>query len=282
MRHPAVAGQFYPARPEDLRREVRRLLDGASDLALTGTLYAAIAPHAGYVYSGAVAARTHKALARTQFDTLVIIGHDAYRGAVAYLSSADAFETPLGPVPVDCEMVEKMASFHRGIRVDERVHARDHTVEVQLPFLQVLGISCKIVPVLFGDPTPENCRILADSILAAQGNRRVIILASTDMSHYPPYEHACRIDRATLDVLRQMDLSRLFDHLNQQERQATVPDLQTALCARGGVGTAILFAKAKGAATVTILTYANSGDVPVGSKESVVGYGAALMTGPTD
>jgi len=170
-----------------------------------------------------------------------------------------------------------MHAFNRGIKANWAIHAREHTVEVQLPFLQVLGRRCKIIPVLFGNPTAENCQILSDAILAAAGDKTVFVLASADMSHYPPYELAYKVDNSTLEVLKFLDVDRLFTHLAVQEREASVPNLDTTMCAKGGVGTAILFAKAHGADHAQILRYANSGDVPAGGKGRVVGYSSVLM-----
>jgi len=277
VRTPAVAGAFYPASADQLRRAVRSYLDRVPEVRAEGEIFAAMAPHAGYVYSAPVAAYTYKLLANVEVDTAVIIGHDSHRNAVAFVCPVAAFETPLGQVPVDREMVEKLVRFDPGIREDRFMHSQDHTIEVQLPFLQVLGKNWKIVPILFGDPTPENCRILAEGIAAAAGEKRVLVLASTDMSHYPPYDQACRIDRSTLEVLQSMDIEKLFAHLEEAERKARAFNEQTAMCARGGVGVALLFAKAKGANHVQVLHYANSGDVAAGGKDSVVGYGAAVF-----
>jgi AmmeMemoRadiSam system protein B len=252
-------------------------LDRVTDVKPAGKILAALAPHAGYVYSGAVAACTHKLLSAVDFDTLIIIGHDTDRDAIAFTCPVDYFQTPLGKIPVDREMMEKMHKFNRGIKANPFLHARDHTVEVQLPFLQTLGRQCKIVPILFGNPTAENCRLLSDAILSAADGKTIFVLASTDMSHYPPYEAACTIDNATLDVLGSLDIDRLFSHLRVQERQASIPKLSTAMCAKGGVGTAILCARAYGADRVQVLRYANSGDVPGGDRSRVVGYCSVLM-----
>ncbi|MGQ9662665.1 MAG: AmmeMemoRadiSam system protein B [Kiritimatiellia bacterium] len=277
VRTPAVAGSFYPASADQLRKTVRAYLDSVPEIRAEGAIMAAMAPHAGYVYSAPVAAYTYKLLANVEADTAVIIGHDSYRNAVAFISPAASFETPLGQVPVDREMVEKLLKFNAGIREDRFMHSQDHTVEVQLPFLQVLGKNWKIVPILFGDPTLENCRILAEAIASAAGEKRIIVLASTDMSHYPPYDQACRIDRSTLEVLQSMDIEKLFNHLEEAQRKGRAFNEQTAMCARGGVGTALLFAKARGANHVQVLHYANSGDVSAGGRDSVVGYGAAVF-----
>lgn len=277
IRPPAVAGAFYPGSPAKLRKSITELLDGVPQVKPAGEILAAVAPHAGYTYSGGVAAYTHKLLSTVHFDTLIIIGHDTYRNAVAFTCPVDYFQTPLGKVPVDREMMAKMHEFNSGIKAHCSLHAHDHTVEVHLPFLQVLGKQFKIIPILFGNPTAQNCRILSDAILAATGDKTVFVLASADMSHYPPYESARKVDNSTLEVLRSLDVDKLFIHLANQERQPSVPNLRTAMCARGAVGTAILVAGAHGANQAQILTYANSGDVPAGGKHRVVGYASVLM-----
>ena len=276
-RPPAVAGMFYPDSPEELRREITLFLEQAPEVKPAGMILAALAPHAGYAYSGRVAACTHKLLPSVEFDTLVIIGHDTFRDAVAFMCLVDYFRKPLGKMPVDREMVKKMHAFHPGIKSDRTLHARDHTVEVHLPFLQVQNRQCRIVPILFGNPTMENCRILSDAILNAAGNKKVFVLASTDLSHYPPYDAACQIDKSTLAAISAMDIGKFFKYISECERQSSIPNLRTAICASGGVGTAMLCAKARGADHAQILHYANSGDAPTGVKHRVVGYSSVLF-----
>jgi len=252
-------------------------LNMAQDEKETGDILAAVAPHAGYVYSGAVAARTFKQLADIDFETIVIIGHDSLMECVGYLSPYDYFRTPLGLMEVDTEMIDKMLKYNRGIKSNRDMHANDHTIEIQLPFLQVLGKKCKIVPVIFGNPTVENCRILADAIIASAGDKKVFVLSSTDMSHYPSYEDATRVDKSTLEIVKTMDVDRIFAHLKDQVGKKGVSGLQTALCSKGGLGTAIFFAKAKGADRAEVLHYANSGEVSFGDKGRVVGYSSVLF-----
>ncbi len=279
LRPPCVAGSYYPGTASKLRNTITKMLDAVPEVSVEGKIYGAIAPHAGYVYSGEVAAYTFKQLSSVEFDTIVIIGHDSYRNAVAFTCPVDYFLTPLGKVPVDREMIEGMHAFNRGIRPDRSMHFDDPTIEVQLPFLQVMEKNFKIVPILFGNPTIENCRILVDAIIEAAGDKRIVVLASTDMSHYPPYESANSIDRSTLEKLKEMDVVKLFDHLEKHQHLREIPNLQTTMCARGGVGTAILFAKANGADHARILHYANSGDA-FGDKQQVVGYSSVLFFKP--
>lgn len=277
IREPAVAGSFYPDSESQLRAMITAYLNMAPDEKQAGDILAAVAPHAGYVYSGEVAARTFKQLADIDFDTIVIIGHDSYQNCVAYLSPDNYYRTPLGLVEVDTDMVDKMLKYNKGIKSSRYIHAEDHSVEIQLPFLQVLGKKCKIVPVMFGNPTAENCRTLAEAIIEAAGDKKVFVLSSTDMSHYPSYEDANRVDNSTLEVVRTMDVERIFSHLEVQVGSKAPSGLQTALCSRGGLGTAIFFAKAKGANQAQVLHYANSGDVSFGDKSRVVGYSSVLF-----
>ena len=276
-RPPAVAGTFYPGSPTQLRKAIASYYNKVPEIEPAGRILAAVAPHAGYVYSGGVAAYTHKILSSVEFDTIVIIGHDTFRNAVAFVCPVDYFRTPLGKMPVDREMMLKMRAFHPGIKADRKLHSREHTIEVQLPFLQFRNRPCKIIPILFGNPTPENSRILADAILASAGNKTVFVLASSDMSHYPPYDAARKVDTATLEVLKSLNVSKFFKYLADQKGLRSIPTLRTAICASGGIGTAIFFAKANGANHAQILYYANSGDVPEGDKDRVVGYCSVLL-----
>lgn len=278
VRPPAAAGRFYPGNPTALSETIKDLLDNVPDKTVSGEVVAAVAPHAGYRYSGQVAAHTHKFIADVDFDTVVIIGHDCrIRGTVALICPVDYYQTPLGKVPVDREMVSKMLAFHPGIRAETSIHGREHSVEIHLPFFQFFDKQCKIVPVLFGNPTVENCRIFAEAIASAAGKKKVFVLASTDMSHYPPYEAARRIDGETLKVIPSLDVEKLFGHLSGLDTRRDIPNLETPMCARGGVGTAIFFSKARGADRAQVLCYANSGDAPVGGKSRVVGYCSVLI-----
>ena len=273
----SVAGAFYPGDRETLKKEVDNFLKSAQKIDHPGTVYAAMAPHAGYIYSGKIAAHTFKNISDIDFDTIVIIGHDSFQNAAAYTCPVDFFETPLGDVPVDVEMVRKLQEYSKEIKPDISIHRDDHTIEVQLPFLQAINKKCKIVPLMFGYPSPENCRILAEAIKYASADKKVFVLASSDMSHYPTYEGANKVDHLTLDMIKTMDIDKFFGHVFKQRRDPQVKGLQTAICASGGVGTAMLLAKEMGADTALVLKYANSGDVQGGDKNRVVGYSSVLF-----
>jgi AmmeMemoRadiSam system protein B len=273
----SVAGSFYPGDSKGLKEAVETLLENAQKKEITGQVIAATAPHAGYIFSGGIAAQTFRNISDIDFDTIVIIGHDSFRGAVAYTCPVDYFETPLGKVPVDTEMTDRLQRYSKDIKPDTSIHRNDHTIEIQLPFLQIMGKKCKIVPLIFGYPSPENCKILADAIKYASEDKKIFVLASTDMSHYPTYKGADEMDHITLGMIRSMDIDRFFKHVYKQMRDPQVPGLKTAICASGGVGTAMILSKEMGADTALVLKYANSGDIPGGDKNRVVGYSSVLF-----
>ncbi len=277
IRHPAAAGSFYSNNAARLKSEITDLLKNAPDVPVEGEVLAAMAPHAGYVYSGKIAACTFKKIEDIQFDTIVIIGHDAGGNAVAYTCPVDYFETPLGKVPVDTEMLDKLHEYNKGIKPAAQVHSGDHTVEIQLPFLQTMNKKCMIVPIMFGMPSPRNCEILAKAIEASSGNRKIFILASSDMSHYPDYQSAYKLDNMTLDLIKSMNINDFFSHVIKEASKPDFQGVRTAICASGGVGTAMLYSKNIGMNHVEVLKYANSGDVPGGDKSRVVGYSSVLF-----
>ena len=278
-RPPAVAGSFYPGSADELRRDVKGYLDAAPAPQVDGEVIGILVPHAGYRYSAAVAACGYKALAGVQADTAIVIGHDANaRGIVAVLSDEEAFETPLGRVAVDTELVAALGRAHPGILVRSQAHRREHSVEVQLPFLQTLLPACRIVPILFGEPTAENCRLLADALAANAGTRRLLFIASTDLCHYPPAAVADGLIKETMACVGKADVPALFTYLGETRRRRAADSVQTAMCGSGGVGTALLYAQARGPIAVHLLSLAHSGAVPGGDPDRVVGYAAAVIT----
>ena len=281
VRPAAVAGSFYPGDAEALRRAVKGYLDAVPAQPLAGEVVAAIAPHAGYRYSAGVAAYTYRAMQGVKADTVVIIGHDAHaRGIMAVLSDATAFETPLGRVAVDTELVAALCKAQRTIIVHNQVHRRDHTVEVHLPFLQTVLPGCRIVPVLFGEPSVENCRLFAEALLQNAGERKLFVMASTDLSHYPPQKVGADLDRQTMNQVQKLDVAALLAHLEKAVATPAAENVETAMCASGGVGTAVLYARARGATSLKVLHLGNSGEAADGDTTRVVGYAAAVLLRP--
>ena len=279
-RRPAAAGTFYPAAPAELQAEVKRLLDGAALPELPAPVVAVMAPHAGYVFSAQVAAPAYLAMATADFETVVIIGHDFGRqaqGVTAILADYEAYETPLGPVPVDVELTRRLQAALPSVIVHNGVHAREHSIEVHLPFVKTLKPEARILPVLFGEATPDHCRAFARALKKAAGGRKIMILASTDLCHYPAADDARELDAKTTAIIAALDLEQLC--ARQAGQDVDKPNTETAICSAGGVGVAIAWLENYTGATARILARANSGDVRGGDRSRVVGYASAAFLG---
>ena len=268
-RQPAVAGSFYPAEAGALEAEVRRLLAAAPEARIEGRPWGLIVPHAGYAYSGAVAAAGYRLVQGRSFDTVVLLGpshHAHFRGAS--VSRHAAYRTPLGEVPVDRETAERLISDEGGVGFRPEADETEHALEVNLPFLQVLFGAPRILPILIGDGAFDTCQRLAAALHKALAGRQALYVASTDLSHYHTYEDAKRIDERTLSAMVQGDPSR-FHELAQLG--------PCELCGASAVTTLLLLSKVMGSRPPQLLAAANSGDV-TGSRSRVVGYAALALT----
>ncbi|RKY05254.1 AmmeMemoRadiSam system protein B [Candidatus Poribacteria bacterium] len=282
IREPAAAGAFYPSDPAELKSMIEGFLEKAEVKGVKGEPVALIAPHAGYIYSGAVAAYAFKAIEGRSFDDVIIIGpshHASFPGASVY--RGEGYRTPLGVVKVDLELVGKLIELGKSISFRPYAHLREHCIEVELPFLQtVLKGEFKIVPILMSDFSPENCSKLSAALVkllkGVEGGRKVLLIASSDMSHYPAYRDAVRVDRATIEAVKTLDPERIREN-DRKQLSSGVPNLFCTLCGLGPVLVVIETAKKLGADSVYVLKYANSGDVPFGDKRQVVGYMAAVI-----
>ncbi|MCU0679371.1 MAG: AmmeMemoRadiSam system protein B [Planctomycetes bacterium] len=294
IREPAVAGQFYPADAGELKAEIEKYLNNVLPLDLplskekktavtatpkkAGMVKAIMVPHAGYDYSAGVAAYGYKTLAGRTAGTVVLIcnSHTAYFDGIA-VDDHEAWRTPLGLVAVDKELAGRLAAADKTFAFNRQAHERDHTLEVQLPFLQtVLDGEFKILPLFFGNTAGDSYEKLAAALAENLGENDIIVI-STDMSHYPNYEDAVRIDRATLEIIKTADITALEKHIADTET-AEVPNEETLICGVDGVKTAMKLFKQKNWQEIEILHYANSGDAAIGDKDRVVGYGAVAFS----
>ncbi len=281
IRQPVVAGGFYPANTNRLSFKIKEYLKAAEKNLPSAVkemeIKAIIAPHAGYDFSGPVAAHSYATIDGQKFDTVIIIcnSHTAYFPGIA-VDDHDAWQTPLGTVVVNKELAEKIVKSSDVIRFNNQVHLADHSLEVQLPFLQtVLSGDFKIVPILFGNIHNKNYEELA-KILAHNLGPHDLIVVSTDMSHYPAYDDAVRIDRQTLAAIASGSISLLEEHIQKVESEG-VPNEETLLCGIDGVKTIMSLSRMLDWNKIEILHYANSGDVPISDKDRVVGYGAVAF-----
>jgi AmmeMemoRadiSam system protein B/AmmeMemoRadiSam system protein A len=275
IRPAAAADAFYPADPDRARAMVDQYL--ALVQPVDGEPTALIVPHAGWVYSGHVAAFAYKQIEGIEYDAIVVIGPNHTDPAFDAISvyAEGAFETPAGPMPVDEALAAKLLAAHERIVFHRGVHQQEHSIEVQLPFLQRVCPDCAFVPILVGQPTPENLDILTEALIDALSDKKALVIASSDLSHYPHYDDAVRVDTATLAAIETMDTDQVSAVTAAQMAQE-VPGLVTCACGEGPIVVAMRVAQALGADHVRVLRYANSGDVG-GDPNRVVGYGAVML-----
>jgi MEMO1 family protein len=270
VRRPAVAGQFYASREATLRAEVERCFlspigpghlpklnqDGPRKIA------GIMVPHAGLVYSGPVAAHAYAALAEDGFpETIVIIGPNHHGRGKGIAVSDEDFETPLGVSKVDHEILARLKGV---VEVDRAAHAAEHSLEVQLPFIQYIKPDTKIVAIAMGYQDPETSAEVAKSVKKAISGRDVVVLASSDMSHYVSPEIAREKDMGVISKLLDMDVAGVY-------RQ--VVDMDVSMC---GYGPVMAMLGAVDGKEIRLLRYANSGDVT--PMKEVVGYASMIVT----
>ncbi|MFA4967411.1 MAG: AmmeMemoRadiSam system protein B [Candidatus Margulisiibacteriota bacterium] len=267
-RNPAVAGSFYPADKTELSSQINAFLQNVPPSKTKGDIVALIAPHAGYPFSGQVAAYAYKELEARSFDRVIIIGashHMSYDGMA--LPDYDSFLTPLGKVPVDKNFINQLKKFSPKFIADNKPHIEEHSIEVHLPFLQTILKDFKIVPILFGNISVANCQALAYALSLLVDDRTLIVLSS-DWSHYYPYDTANKLDNRGTDLVVKGDLIGFIKGLEQGECEA---------CGAPAIITAMMAAPALGVNKIELLKYANSGDV-TGDKSKVVGYAAIVFS----
>jgi MEMO1 family protein len=267
-----IAGSWYPGSASELRQKVDELLRGVPDQDLPGKLTALISPHAGYPYSGQVAAYACKLLGKQKFDSVIVIGPShraAFRGVAVY--DRGGFRTPMGTVPLDKELVAELKKQDNRIRYVDDAHTLEHSIEIQLPLLQTIMPGFRLVPLLMGEQDAATCEWLAEAIAKCVAGRSVLVVASSDLSHFHPYEKAKQLDQIVIDKVNAFDPEGLASSLARGECEA---------CGGGPIITAMLVARRQGANKSRVLYYANSGDVTgdhKGARGGVVGYLAGAV-----
>lgn len=282
---PDGAGRWYPADPEKLEAALDAYIGQAEIEPIPGTLLAVIVPHAGYIYSGAVAGRAFRSLreAGCADYTIAVIGdtHSGNGSADIAVWAAGAFETPLGILPVDGEVAQALVAASDHIEFDREAFQFEHPVENQLPFIQVVCPGARIVPIVVREPSLENAQLLAEGMAEALGERteggKALIVASTDLSHYHPYEEARKMDEVALQAIISLDPQAVVDSPRRCAELGLGGGDPLTMCSQGAVMTALIAAQLMGADRATVLHYANSGDVPIGQRDQVVGYGAVAL-----
>ncbi len=274
MRHEAFAGSFYPSMKDELEKFIRDALAKANvDSSMARKALSFVAPHAGYMYSGFVAAYTYAALSMAlkerSTDTFVVIGPNHTGFGTPISISAENWRTPLGIVENDKELSMAIAARSEYIRIDEGAHASEHSVEVQLPFLQYVAKDPRCVFICMGDQSVHASELLASAIMEASKKlgRTVAVIASSDFNHYESAATARKKDMPAIDALEKIDY-RLFNR--------RVVEANDTACGYGPITVAAIFAKNAGASKGRLLKYATSGDV-TGDNESVVAYASIVF-----
>jgi hypothetical protein len=278
VRSPVVAGTFYPADARRLEATVRALLDQALP-PLASRPIALVVPHAGYVYSGLVAADGWRQAEAQRYDLVALLAPNhtvaGFSGVAVFLGSG--FRTPLGVVPADEAAAAALLAADPGCTSDPLPHEREHAIEVQLPFVQLVLPGVPILPVVVGSEDPDRAARFGVALAGVLADRRALIVSSSDLSHYPRHEDARAADRAVLAAIARLDPGGLRRTLDAEEH-AGRPGLSTCACGAAPLLATLAAARALGATRGTVLSHANSGDVPAGDRDRVVGYGAVSIT----
>jgi MEMO1 family protein len=278
VRQPAVSGSWYSDSPEKLSRDVDRYLKEADSAEVTGNIKGIVVPHAGFVFSGSVAAHAYKLLQGQQYDSVILIGNAhrvGFKGAA--LDGSDAYRTPLGDVPVDTEIVQALSSPEHKVVIDSKPHRHEHSLESQIPFLQrTLKEGFTIVPILFGYEPGPAFEVIVNAITKIAEKKSILLIASTDLTHFPSCEDSHRIDRVTVEMIASMDIDKL-KNWERSEMSKGIRGLDCVMCGNTAVFSVIESARRLGADKGFVLDCANSGDVAMGEKSRVVGYGAVVF-----
>ncbi len=270
VRESVVAGSFYSANPEALRETIGSYLKNATFKDIKN-IKGLVCPHAGYIYSGEVAACSYKQIGHNSYDSIVIIApsHAEYFDFNSVFAGK-AYKTPLGAVEVDvagCRALTREPQYASFIQISNYGHRKEHSLEVQLPFLQVIFEDFKIVPVVMGSQSRANIESLGNAIGSVFKGQDILIIASTDLSHYHPYDNAKDLDMRVNSALKEFDPVKFTDSIVKDEYE---------MCGGGPVAAAMIASKLLGADSSEVICYKNSGDVS-GDRSAVVGYASAVF-----
>lgn len=268
IRKPVVAGQFYPGDKKVLNQQVELLLTETSTEQIEGQALGIISPHAGYMYSGAVAAEAFNQLQGKQYELVAVIApsHREYVEGISVYTGA-GYETPLGNVPVAAVLAEQLVSMNEIFISSFAGHRQEHALEVQLPFLQSVLTDFELIPIVMGKQDYKTCEILGNSLSELLSKHSTLIVASSDLSHFHPYSEAVRMD------------SIIVDHVNHFDYNALAKDLKNKVCEACGAGpmiSSMIACEKMGATKISVLKYLNSGDV-IADRREVVGYLSAVI-----
>lgn len=289
VRPPAMAGEWYPGDRQTLERTIDGFLAKTKQVVAADAVVGLLAPHAGVIYSGQAAAWAYRQVQGQAYDVVVLIGLAHGRGgrfgmpirvATTALYDGDAFQTPLGEVPIDREIVQDLHGTEPDLfPFDDDAHRLEHSLELHLPFLQRVVEEPRIVPILMQTTEMKITECVAQAVARCLAGRRALVVASSDLSHRPSYEVASRVDRETLAAVTSGDAGVLSQRVGELE-QTPAPNLFCAMCGLGATMTMLSTARLLGATEGQLVHYSNSGDM-CDARDQVVGYGAVAFTRAT-
>jgi AmmeMemoRadiSam system protein B/AmmeMemoRadiSam system protein A len=275
IRPAAVSGGFYPSDPQKLKLAVEDFLQDAAEIPMKKPI-ALIVPHAGYVYAGQICADAYRQVMGRSYDVIVILGVNHTTADFKGVSVGDygAFRTPLGDVPVDEEITSALVAESRDCSQSRVVHIAEHSIEVQLPFIQTLFPKTPIVPAIIHPPDYKMCVGFGHALAKVLKDKQPLIVMSSDLSHYPNQENAVKADKLTLETFARLDPSQIPPLM----KDLSISGLETRACGEAAILAGMTAAKALGATRAVVAGYANSGDTLVGDSTRTVGYGAVILT----
>jgi len=260
------SGYFYPSNREELNSMVDGFLKEAQIEPIDNEILGIISPHAGYIYSGKVAGYSYKILSAKQFDTVILLGpsHRYYFEGISIYPEG-VFRTPLGDLEIDNKTTKEFSSLNF-VNFNKSFFDGEHCLEVQLPFIIKTLNNVKIVPILFGRVFREDLEKLADKLVEISNSKKILIVVSTDLSHYLTYDEANKFDGETIEFIKNKDENSILTPIKEKDLRA---------CGLFPVITLIKYCKKKNA-DIKVLKYLNSGDTS-SNKNRVVGYLSAVM-----
>ena len=275
IRTPAVAGMFYPGQKNELKNSIKDCFlhkfgpGETSQDKTTKKIFGVICPHAGYMYSGPVASHSLHAVSSEPTDLFIIVGPNHWGIGCSVATMKDCvWETPLGQVEVDSKAAEELAKESKYVELDFFSHTKEHSLEVQIPFLQEVYSNFKILPIALINQDLEAATDVGKAIASIAKKQKTMIIGSSDFTHYEPNEFAHMQDKALIEPILELDVNHFYKVLKEKKVTA---------CGYGAIASTMIACKELGATKGELLKYATSGDV-TGDTTSVVGYGSIIFT----
>ena len=278
IRQPVFAGQFYSADSTTLTNQIKFFIENAKPR-IVDNIVAIIVPHAGYVYSGQIDADAYNQVKQNKYDVIVVLGTNHTTAGFSGISvyPKGEFATPIGSVKIDDEAADELLKKDDNVSTNLVVQAKEHSIEVQVPFIKYLFPQARILPIIVGEPNIEMCTHFGKALAEVLKDKKTLIVASSDLSHYPKFDDAIKVDNKTLRTIASLNMENIVSEM-QDQLGNSVPQLVTCACGEAPIIAAIAYAKEIGVNSASIISYSNSGYCSVGTTDRVVGYGAVVIS----